>query len=104
LLFFVVSTPDRPFVFLLNLASLSIAGGFGMSLTWSGLRYLTARSGVEFNTRIVLIWSVLYMFVGTQMSWMLRPFVGSREEFVFLRHIHGNFYTAVFNVLLSLFQ
>lgn len=45
-------------------------------------------------------WLILYLFVGAQMSWILRPFVGDPKlPFVFLRGKDGNFLEGVFSHL-----
>jgi len=45
-------------------------------------------------------WLLLYMFVGTQLAWVLRPFVGSpTEKFQLFRPREGNFYESVFDSL-----
>ena len=45
---------------------------------------------------IMKIWAVLFAFVGVQMGWNLRPFVGDRgKPFKVFRHYEGNFYTAI---------
>ncbi len=104
-LFFIISTPDKEFVFLLNLVCCTIGGGFGLNLLWQGMQYVTQRSGACYHPRIIQVWSLIYVFVGTQFSWLLRPFIGSRgEEFVLFRTIEGNFYVAVARTIYALFQ
>jgi hypothetical protein len=45
-------------------------------------------------------WTVIYCFVGSQVAWTLRPFVGfPGAPFELFRQLGGNFYT---NVLASL--
>jgi hypothetical protein len=42
------------------------------------------------------LWAVLFGFVGIQMAWNLRPFLGDRNEpFRVIGRYQGNFYTAV---------
>lgn len=102
LLFFIISTPDKSFIFLLNLIAFVISGIFGVSLLWKGMRYLTFRSGIPYNPQIIQVWSVIYMFVGTQLSWLLRPYIGNKGEFAFFREIEGNFYIAVYKVIVNI--
>lgn len=104
-LFFIISTPDKEFVSLLNLVCCTIGGGFGLNLLWQGMQYVTQRSGECYHPRIIQVWSLIYVFVGTQFSWLLRPCIGSRgEEFVLFRTIEGNFYVAVARTIYYLFQ
>lgn len=50
-------------------------------------------------------WIVVFGFVGAQMGWVLRPFIGSPGmEFSWLRPRDSNFFEAVFNVLFNLFS
>jgi hypothetical protein len=53
-------------------------------------------------------WIVLYQFVGAQMAWLLKPWVGYSgldDRFLPLReNLKGNFYESVFRILASLFQ
>jgi hypothetical protein len=57
------------------------------------------------SRRLLLAWLAANLFLGAQISWLLRPFVGSPELPVeFLRHdaFQGNFYEAVFHALKNL--
>jgi len=48
-------------------------------------------------------WIVILFFVGSQLSWSLRPFIGSKEmRFELLREHQGNFYQALFQSLAGL--
>ncbi len=49
---------------------------------------------------LLYIWIVVFGFVGTQLAWTLRPFLGSPgEPFQIFRHIEGNFYVDVVRTL-----
>lgn len=49
-------------------------------------------------------WLALYVFVGAQMGWVMRPFVGSPKlEFEFFRAKSGSFFEALFQHLGTLF-
>ena len=53
--------------------------------------------------RVLTLWVLVYMFLGTQMAWSLRPFVGAPgQPFVILRHSEGGFYSSVYNLLIRL--
>lgn len=48
------------------------------------------------NIGLLYVWVIVFGFVGTQMAWTLRPFLGSPEEpFEVFRTIEGNFYVDV---------
>lgn len=101
-LFFIVSTSSKNFILLLNVAAFGIAGLFGVRMLWMGMNYLTIKSGYEPNRQIIQIWTLIYIFVGTQLAWILRPFIGSPGETVLFRNIEGNFYQAVFHAFVNL--
>ena len=65
--------------------------------------YLTIKSGYQPNRQIIQTWTLIYIFVGTQLAWILRPFIGDPNETVLFRQIEGNFYQAVFNAFIGLF-
>jgi hypothetical protein len=49
---------------------------------------------------MLYVWIVLYAFVGSQMAWTLRPFIGYPDaRFELIRDLGGNFYS---NVLISI--
>lgn len=101
-LFFIVSTTSKEFILLLNVAAFGIAGMFGVRMLWTGMDYLTIRSGYKPNRQIIQIWTLIYIFVGTQLAWILRPFIGDGGQVVIFRHIEGNFYQSVFHTFLRL--
>jgi hypothetical protein len=50
-------------------------------------------------------WIVLFALVGSQMGWVLRPFIGSPDiPFTFFRGRESNFFQAVWQHFLALFQ
>jgi len=66
--------------------------------------YLTVRSGNEYNSKIVRAWTLIYIFVGTQLAWILRPFIGDPGSFAWFRHIGGNFYSGTIRIILDVFN
>ncbi|MEW6348937.1 MAG: actin-binding WH2 domain-containing protein [Thermodesulfobacteriota bacterium] len=101
-LFFMISTEGKHFVLLLNVAAFGISGVFGVKMLWGGMDYVIQRAGYPVNRRIIEIWSLIYMFVGTQLAWILRPFLGTPGEVVLYRKLGGNFYQAVFQATVDL--
>jgi len=52
---------------------------------------------------IFRIWIVVFGLVGAQMSWVLRPFIGSPDaDFAFLRARESNFFEAVWTAIMHL--
>ncbi len=57
--------------------------------------------------RVLFAWLAGNLFLGSQLSWILRPFIGSPTlpvEFFRATALHGNFYENVFRSLLQIFQ
>ena len=57
--------------------------------------------------RVLFAWLVGNLFLGSQLSWILRPFIGSPSlpvEFFRATALHGNFYENVFHSLLQILQ
>jgi hypothetical protein len=57
--------------------------------------------------RVLFAWLAGNLFLGSQLSWILRPFIGSPSlpvEFFRAAALHGNFYENVFHSLLQIFQ
>ncbi len=104
LFFFTLSTDSRNFFSILNMVFCLVSGGFGISLLWRGMKFLTLRSGSEPDLTIIRIWSLIYMFVGTQFAWILRPFIGESGEFLLFRKLKGNFYLYLIELIKNLFQ
>ena len=52
------------------------------------------------NTRLLYVWVLLFGFVGTQLAWTLRPFIGEpNHPFQLFRSIDGSFYANVIETL-----
>lgn len=68
---------------------------------------LRAAAGPVVATRVLLAWLAVNLFVGSQLSWVFRPFIGAPGlELQFLRDhpLKGNFYEAVYRSALNLFS
>ena len=104
ILFFIVTASSHDFSTLLNVSMCGIAGLFGLSLLWKGMDYITAKREEETTNWILGIWIAIYMFVGTQLAWSLRPFVGESGQFALFREIEGNFYGYCAKLLTGFFS
>jgi hypothetical protein len=106
LLFFMLTGADYHFVKLLHVAVFAFSGGWAMMALWQGLRAMCEKSDLypRQAIRILQLWILIFGFVGTQMAWSLRPFVGSPDlEFeVFRAGSEGNFYKAVWTSIVNL--
>jgi len=97
-LFFLLTTDHYQFYKLLNVAILAIAGFFGVRYLYQGMSVVgqTAKADDKKLQRILILWIVLYAFVGSQLAWTIRPFFGSPGMGVeIIRDLHGNFYTDI---------
>jgi len=99
MMFFIISTQEKEFVILLTVLSCGLAGVFGVLLLWQAMGYLTVRAGYPYDAKIIKAWTLIYVFVGTQAAWLLRPFVGDQDHFAVFRQIGGNFYNGLFHII-----
>jgi hypothetical protein len=97
--FFIITGSTYDFVKLLHVAVMAFSGFWAMAALWHGLREMCERSNLypKKAVTILQIWILVFAFVGTQMAWSLRPFVGSPAQpfQVFRAEQEGNFYSAV---------
>ena len=101
-LFFLLTTSQYQFFKLLNVAVFTIAGSMGVVFLGQGMRVVAAsgKEGASGRRWVLRAWILVYGFVGSQMAWTLRPFVGAPSmKFELFRQLGGNFYA---NVLVSL--
>lgn len=103
--FFALTSRSYNFIKLLNVAIFAYAGVSGLSYLAKCLRAMMPAGRRKIPQRLLVLWFVLYMFVGTQMAWVLRPFMGSPGmEFQVLREREGNFYESVLSSVRDLFR
>ena len=98
--FFAISTINKEFLLIMNVAFCGTAGTFALLMVWSGMRYLSMKSEESPRAVVFSLWMLIYMFTGTQLSWMLRPFIGVPGEVALLRPMEGNFYEAVYKTFM----
>ncbi|RIK41804.1 MAG: actin-binding WH2 domain-containing protein [Chloroflexi bacterium] len=94
-LFFLLTTNHYQFFKLLNVAFFAIAGVIGMWFLAQGMHAVSGSDGEGAHLRqwTTACWIVVYAFVGSQMAWTLRPFIGyPGAEFEIVRQLGGNFY------------
>jgi hypothetical protein len=106
-LFFLLTGANYYFLELLHVAIVLGSGLVGMVALHEGLAFACEKRGVYPRSAMTImqVWAVLFAFVGVQMAWNLRPFVGDRgEPFKVFRHYEGNFYTGVIYSLQRLSQ
>jgi len=100
--FFLLTTSQYQFFKLLNVGVFTISGIVGVTFLSRGMMIVSygGDESARARRRVVWMWIVLYAFVGSQMAWTLRPFVGAPGlPFELFRQLGGNFYA---NVLASI--
>jgi hypothetical protein len=100
-----VSSATYNFIKLANVAVIAFAGMTGNVRLFQLLARLGGNKAVAF--RVLFAWLAGNLFLGSQLSWILRPFIGSPNlpvEFFRATALHGNFYENVFQSLRQIFN
>ncbi len=97
-LFFLLTSSSYQFFKLLNVGVFTVAGIIGVLFLIQGMRHVSSgASGANARLMVVQLWIFVYAFVGSQVAWTLRPFVGAPSmKFELFRQLGGNFYTNIF--------
>lgn len=97
-LFFLLTTSQYQFFKLLNVGIFTVSGVMGVIFLSQGMRIVADEAaGVLARRRVLRFWMFLYAFVGSQLAWTIRPFIGAPSiEFELFRQLGGNFYTNLF--------
>jgi hypothetical protein len=98
-LFFLLTTSQYQFFKLLNVAVFAVSGAMGIVFLSQGMRIVSAggHTGDSARQRVLRLWMFVYAFVGSQMAWTIRPFIGAPSmKFELFRQLGGNFYTNIF--------
>lgn len=106
-LFFSITGSGYHFLKLLHVAIFAFSGAWGMMGLWRGLDAMCETSDLypRQAVRILQIWIVIFAFVGTQMAWSLRPFIGAPSMgFQVFREQESNFYQGVWTSIVGLSQ
>lgn len=114
LLFLVVSSPSMDsaqrgaahgLILIVNVGSLALAGIVGNVRLFQTILSLSGDRPPAL--RVWTAWLGMNLLLGSQFSWLLRPFVGSPGlpvEFLRADAFQGNFFEAVFRALVRLFS
>jgi hypothetical protein len=101
-LFFLLTTSQYQFFKLLNVAIFAIAGLMGVVFLFQGMKVVSNPEEAGSSTRrwVLIFWMFVYAFVGSQLAWTIRPFIGAPgSDFELFRQLGGNFYS---NILYSI--
>jgi hypothetical protein len=107
-LFFVLTSSNYAFFQLLAVAFTGVSAWIGVYFIWRGMTFVDAvrdNSTQQLGRRILMLWIVLYAFVGTQMTWRLSPFIGNPEDpFYLIKPSRDNFYVDVIHAIQGALQ
>jgi hypothetical protein len=96
--FFALTTRSYHFIKLLHVVFFAYAGLAGLRFFQKSVRAVAPVAVRGTLKRLFFGTLVLYVFVGTQLAWVLRPFVGEPTmEFMIFRPRYGNFYESVWH-------
>lgn len=102
-LFFVMTSSNYPFFQLLAVLFVGVSALIGVYFLWRGMTLIELGNESAPNRlgqRMLVLWFMLYAFVGTQMTWRLSPFIGKPEDpFYLLKPSRDNFYVDVLHAL-----
>lgn len=93
------------FILLTHVAVIALAGVAGNLRLFQLLKQLGGCRATAL--RVLAAWLAGNLFLGSQLSWILRPFIGSPRlpvEFFRADAFHGNFFETVFGLLKQVFQ
>lgn len=85
-------------ILLVHVTVIAFAGITGNARLFQLLSHLARSKTIAL--RVLFVWLAGNLFLGSQLSWIVRPFIGSPGlpvEFLRTNAFHGNFYEAVFH-------
>jgi hypothetical protein len=95
---FLLTGSNYYFLHLLHVAIFVFAGIFGMNTIVQALKFSCEKKDVYPRTGVVVFrfWVIILAFVGIQLAWNFRPFLGVKgRPFELFAQREGNFYTAM---------
>jgi len=97
-LIFLLTGSNYYFLQLLHILVFILSGLFGMKVVVDALKYSCEKKNVYPQIGVVIFrfWVVILAFIGIQLAWNFRPFLGDRDQpFELFRKYEGNFYAAL---------
>lgn len=105
--FFLITGDNYIFYKLLNVVILGISGFLGAYFLYQGIKVVVnpmAEENPGLRNIFLIVWVLLYGFVGAQMAWALDPFIGNPEiPFLLFSNEKGNFFVDIINSLSRIF-
>lgn len=100
--FFTLTTSKMGYHFLvlMHVAVFTVAGALSIVVIALVVRSTALRLRYRIRRAFILAWSLLYVFVGTQMAWVLRPWIGTwTVPYAPFRPLEGSFIESVVRLL-----
>lgn len=107
IVFFLLTGSNYYFLQLLHISIFIFSGFFGMKTIIDALQFSCEKENIYPHIGVVVFrfWVVILAFVGIQLAWNLRPFLGDTgKPFKLFRQYKGNFYTALIYSVRQLFN
>lgn len=105
-LFFLMSGAEYPFFVILNVVFFALCGAMGVLFLRQGMVAISDWDnpvGARQRQLVFVLWVILYGFVGSQLAWILSPFMHEPgTPFVLFREMGSNFYSGVYSNLMRL--
>ena len=98
ILFFLITGGSYAFIQLLHVAIFTLAGLFGMHSIIEALKFSCEKKNIypKVGVQVFKFWIVILAFVGAQLAWSLRPFIGAKHlPFQIFRVQEGNIYQSI---------
>ena len=98
--FFALTSQSYHFIKLLHVVFYVYAGLAGLVFLWKSVSRVSHGTQKRTPGLLFVAWLILYMFVGTNLAWVLRPFIGTPAlGFELFRERQGNFYESVLDAV-----
>ena len=100
--FFTLTTSKMGYHFLvlMHVAVFAVAGMLSIIVITLVVRSTASRLKYRIRPAFIIAWSTLYAFIGTQMAWVLRPWIGTwTVPYAPFRPLEGSFIESVIKLL-----
>lgn len=104
-LFFLFSGSKYAFLLLMHVVIFAFCGAaslFSIKRNLANVSLMVNAGQQQSSTALLRAWFIVYMFVGTQMSYLLSPFIGKYKGFLFLASEKGDFFSYILEVIREL--
>jgi len=106
ILFFLLTHSSYKFILILHVLIFTFSGSAGLfyiKRSFVKLKEIETRNDPSVpkksNSFVLFLWMFLYMFIGTQMAYLLSPFIGTDQTFILFTGTDKNFYSYLFGII-----